>query len=215
MRPVLPLVHGEVPQVHLQVRIRHDRHAGWLLLDVDETGGFVALPQHLPNPVANSIVIFLLLLSEISIALLCAAAMYFIVDSNEDYAEGGAKELSTPMVPVMLVAVIAWFIADKFMGLFGNVVDSTLLMFCVDKEKNSGTIEGVFMSDELARLLGEKKVKPADVGKENKVDQAKPMGQQRQMRRKKQQYQLNAGIQGSSWMKLTCVIDLMYLSGQA
>jgi choline transporter-like protein 2/4/5 len=122
--------------------------------------------------VANSIVIFLLLLAEISIALICAAAMYLVIDSNEKYAVGGAEELSSPMVPVMLVAVIAWFIADKFMGLFGNVVDSTLLMFCVDKATNSGTVEGVFMSDELARLLGEKKVKgeAAEAGKKDASD---------------------------------------------
>jgi len=106
---------------------------------------------------ANSIVVFMLFLAEICISLLCAMAFYSLINSNEDYKEGGSKEISQPMIPVVLVALIAWFVSDKFMGLFGNIVDSTLLMFCVDKAENKGTDDGYFMSDGLAKLLGENK----------------------------------------------------------
>jgi len=110
---------------------------------------------------ANTIVTFMLLLAEICISIICGMVFYWTISNNEDFKEGGINELSSPMVPVCLVFIIAWFISDKFMGLFGNIVDSTLMMFCVDKAENKGTDDGYFMSDSLAKLLGENKAKKA------------------------------------------------------
>jgi choline transporter-like protein 2/4/5 len=118
---------------------------------------------------ANTVVSFMLLLAELVIVLASSLVFYLIIDRDESYAMGGPNELSTPMIPVLVVALVAWFVSDKFMGLFGCVVDSTLLMFCVDKKENKGTAEGYFMSDELARLLGEKRSSSTASAKQEKV----------------------------------------------
>merc|ERR1711865_540093 len=106
---------------------------------------------------SKSIVSFMLLLAKLAITCGCSLVFYFIIDSNKDYQEGGAKELSNPAVPLGLVGMIAFFVASTFMNMYGMVVDTILLLFCVDKRENRDKDEGYFMSDELAALLGEKK----------------------------------------------------------
>lgn len=106
---------------------------------------------------SNIIVSFMLMLAKLAITAGCSIVFYITINSNEDYAEGGAKELSNPAVPLALCGMIAFFVASTFMNMYGMVVDTILLLFCVDKKENKGKDEGYFMSDELAALLGEKK----------------------------------------------------------
>jgi len=108
---------------------------------------------------SNTIVSFMLLLAKFVISGVCGVLFYVFIDSNKDYAPGGAKELSAPVVPLVLTFCLAYFVAATFMGVYGMVVDTILLLFCVDKKENKEADDGYFMSNELARLLGESKAK--------------------------------------------------------
>jgi choline transporter-like protein 2/4/5 len=105
---------------------------------------------------SNSIVSFMLLLAKVAITAGCSLLFYFVVDADPAYSRGGARELSNPAVPLALCGLVAFFVGSTFMNLYGMVVDTILLLFCVDKRENKGKDGGYFMSDELARLLGEK-----------------------------------------------------------
>merc|ERR1712070_527001 len=118
--------------------------------------------------VSNTIVSFMLLLSKLAISMGSALLFYMLVFSNSDYEAGGSKELSNPVIPLVLTFLMAYFVASTFMNVYGMIVDSILLLFCVDKSENKGKEEGYFMSDELARLLGEKRNKKKKEKKEKK-----------------------------------------------
>jgi len=106
--------------------------------------------------VSNTIVSFMLLLAKMCISVASGLAFYFIVDSDEAYAAGGTSELSNPAVPLVLTFMIAFFVASTFMNVYGMIVDTILLLFCVDKKENKDKEGGTFMSNELKRLMGEK-----------------------------------------------------------
>merc|ERR1712100_274868 len=99
----------------------------------------------------------MLLLAKLVITFGSGLIFYFWIESNDDFAVGGKEELSSPAVPLALTVLIAFFVASTFMNVYGLVVDSILLLFCIDKKENGSAEEGYFMSPELAKLLGQKK----------------------------------------------------------
>jgi choline transporter-like protein 2/4/5 len=114
--------------------------------------------------ITASISLFLILLSKLTITAACGILMFLWIDSNPEYARGGESELSSQMVPIMMVLLIAYFVARTFLEVYGMCVDTLLLCFCEDKKKNK---EGsYFMSEELQRAIGAKvsKNKDGDAG---------------------------------------------------
>ena len=95
----------------------------------------------------------LLLLARISITAACAMITFQTLTSDPIYAKGGEKELSQPMIPVLVTTMLAFFVATTFMNVYGMAIDTILLCFCEDKKVNDP--DGpYYMSDELKRYIG-------------------------------------------------------------
>ena len=94
----------------------------------------------------------LLLMAKIAIAAACALATFSTLTGDEVYAKGGDKELSSPMVPCVITTMLAFFVANAFINVYGMAIDTILLCFCVDKDVNSDG--NYYMSDELKRYIG-------------------------------------------------------------
>eukprot|EP00054_Salpingoeca_dolichothecata_P014314 m.80628 g.80628 ORF g.80628 m.80628 type:complete len:645 (+) comp20931_c1_seq1:81-2015(+) len=57
-------------------------------------------------------------------------------------------------IPVFLVCVFAYFIANVFFSVFEMVIDTLFLCFCEDSERNDGSMDKpYFMSDNLMRFM--------------------------------------------------------------
>jgi len=111
---------------------------------------------------------FMLLLGKIAITVACTVLLYILIETNSDYSAGGIDELSSPMMPLFLCAVVGWFIATSFMNVYGMCVDSLLLCYCEDKAVNK---EGTyFMSDRLLKAINSKKPAGKDKGDSSSSD---------------------------------------------
>ncbi|TMW65022.1 hypothetical protein Poli38472_009189 [Pythium oligandrum] len=101
-----------------------------------------------------SMVSFLLLsAAKIAITMACAVIMFAYLEKNDDkYGIGGEKEISSPMAPIVLTILLAWFVASTFLGVYEMAIDTILLCFCEDKEINKATGQ-YYMSDKLKKFV--------------------------------------------------------------
>lgn len=126
-----------------------------------------------------SLVTFLLLgAAKIAIAMACAIIMFGFLEKNEaKYGMGGEKEISSPMAPILLTMLLAWFVASTFMGVYEMAIDTILLCFCEDREINKPTGQ-YFMSEQLRKFVASVPVSMAagDQGEDNGFAPASPTG---------------------------------------
>lgn len=113
-----------------------------------------------------SMVSFLLLgAGKISIAMSSAVIMFAYIEAHSDeFGVGGKHEISSPMAPILLSLVLAWFVASTFLGVYEMAIDTILLCFCEDKEVNKESGQ-YFMSDTLRKFVDSVPVtayKPSD-----------------------------------------------------
>lgn len=101
-----------------------------------------------------SMVTFLLLgAGKIAIAMACTIIMFAYIESKpEEFGIGAPHELSSPMAPILLTLLLAWFVASTFLGVYEMAIDTILLCFCKDKELNKDSGE-YFMSDKLRKFV--------------------------------------------------------------
>ena len=57
---------------------------------------------------------------------------------DNDNAEHSDSHTSSPLIPVILVILIAYQIASLFMGVVELAIDTILLSYCLDCEENGG-----------------------------------------------------------------------------
>ena len=77
-------------------------------------------------------------------------ATFRTLTEGEEYAKGGLKELSSPMVPCIITTMLAFFVGNAFLNVYGMAIDTILLCFCVDKDRKG---EKKYMSPELERYI--------------------------------------------------------------
>jgi len=109
--------------------------------------------------VINAISAVLLLLAKLSITAGCALITFSTIESDERYAAGGDLEVSSPVVPVFMTTVLAFFVATTFINIFELAIDTILICFCEDKKVNESS-GNYYMSEELQTLVLGKKPKP-------------------------------------------------------
>lgn len=118
----------------------------------------------------NSISYFLLLLSKIAITSAITAFVFSSTTSDERYLQGGELELSSPFAPVLVAALLAWFISSTFMNVYDMAIDTILVCFCEDANlNNQGSSD--YMSDELTKIMGGS---PTSSGKKGKIINVSP-----------------------------------------
>lgn len=94
----------------------------------------------------------LLLLAKVLIAVGCSILVFFAIDQNEEFGVGGTQELASPVIPILLTAILSWFVASTFMGVYEMAIDTILICFCEDKKINA-TSGKFYMSDELQQYV--------------------------------------------------------------
>lgn len=94
----------------------------------------------------------LLLLAKVTISVGCGILIFVAIDKNPDFAPGGVKELTSPVVPILLTLLFAWFVANTFMDVYAMTIDTILLCFCEDKKINA-TSGKFYMSEELQKYV--------------------------------------------------------------
>lgn len=101
-----------------------------------------------------SMVSFLLLAAgKIAIAMASAIIMFAYLEAHDDeFGVGGKHEIASPMAPILLTLVLAWFVASTFLGVYEMAIDTILLCFCEDKELNKESGQ-FYMSDTLRKFV--------------------------------------------------------------
>jgi hypothetical protein len=95
---------------------------------------------------------FVLILAKLAMSVSAGALMFIYIESNEDFSAYGETPLNYPIVPAIVTALLGYFVAATFLNVYDLCIDTILLSFCMDKEKNKpGTF---FMSESLQKLIG-------------------------------------------------------------
>jgi len=90
---------------------------------------------------------YLMLIGKLVIVACCTVVCYIIVSMNAD--------LSSPIMPVVVTALLAFFIASVFLDVYGISIDTILISFCIDKKNNDGSEKKkYFMSNKMRVLSG-------------------------------------------------------------
>lgn len=90
---------------------------------------------------------YLMLIGKVVIVACSTVVCYILVSMNED--------LSSPIMPVVVTALLAFFIASVFLDVYGIAIDTILISFCIDKKNNDGSEKKkYFMSNKMRLLSG-------------------------------------------------------------
>jgi len=110
------------------------------------------------NPVqiglVNTITNFMFILSKLAIVGACGFIAFQWLDNDASFGKGGANQLEGFSLPILLVMVIALAIATMFINVFSLGVDTILLCFLIDREKNDGETKPYYMSPNLLKAIG-------------------------------------------------------------
>jgi hypothetical protein len=85
---------------------------------------------------------FLFLLGKLGIVGLCGIASYIWLTRAKAFKAGGSNEVSSIMIPIILVLVLAFVVTSMFLGIYKLTIDTILLCFCEDRNVNKGTAVG-------------------------------------------------------------------------
>merc|ERR1711990_34011 len=103
---------------------------------------------------------FLLFLGKlvVTVAVALLSFLYFSGGINSDApAAMRSPDLNYYFVPVIVLAIVTYFIADCFFSVYAMAVDTLFLCFLVDSEKNDGSAEKpYYMSPSLMKILSVK-----------------------------------------------------------
>eukprot|EP00741_Cyanophora_paradoxa_P015467 tig00020892_g14930.t1 len=65
----------------------------------------------------------------------------------------GSRPVSSPVLPLVVVCVGAFAVATAFMAVFDAAIDTILLCFCEDQERNNGMDRPYYASSHLRQFL--------------------------------------------------------------
>lgn len=91
---------------------------------------------------------YLMLLGKVAVSLATAGVAAYICANVDPYKD----ELSSIVMPVVVVFLLSWLVASVFMAVYETAIDSTFLCFLVDESCNKQT-GNMFASDELKKII--------------------------------------------------------------
>ena len=96
---------------------------------------------------------------------------FYFFSGRIDNFEDKAPQLNYYFVPIIIITLSTYFIADIFFGVYEMAVDTLFLCFLQDIEVNDGTPEKpYFMSRDLKKILGYMESKPSSPSKDWIID---------------------------------------------
>jgi len=97
----------------------------------------------------NAVSAALLVLGRVTVALVTMAVCGYTLSNVEPYK----SEVSSPIVPMLVIFILAYVVSSLFMMIFEVTIDATLLCFLVDSERGASAPE-MFASRGLQELIG-------------------------------------------------------------
>lgn len=98
---------------------------------------------------------FLLLLGKLVIVGGVGIASFYVFSGKISSLDEELPQLNYYFVPVIIITLGAYFIADIFFGVYAMGVDTLFLCFLEDIERNDGSVEKpYYMSRDLRKILG-------------------------------------------------------------
>lgn len=99
---------------------------------------------------------FLLLLGKLFIVAVSTITMFMFIynppDGLPSFFMGDITEVSSPIFPMILTAILSYGVASFFLGVYETAIDTILLCFCEDCKVNKAT-GTYYMSDELLSFV--------------------------------------------------------------
>jgi choline transporter-like protein 2/4/5 len=124
--------------------------------------------------VVQTVSAFVLTLAKVAMCVGCGVLMFMYVENNEDYSAYGESPLNYPIIPPLVTMMLAYFVASTFLNVFDLCIDTILICFCLDREKNAASGE-FYMSDGLKKLIGKYKIE--EKKSEKKETEKPPAGE--------------------------------------
>jgi len=98
----------------------------------------------------NTIGDFMLFLGKVFISATATMIGFVILDSDKS----GDNGVQSPLYPSIIIFIISYAIASAFMAVYEMAIDTILLCFCEDCERNDGSVNNPFyMSDSLRQFV--------------------------------------------------------------
>ncbi|RUS83397.1 hypothetical protein EGW08_008818 [Elysia chlorotica] len=111
--------------------------------------------------VLDQVTDFLMFICKLVVVGLVGVAAYFFFNGNIPYLDDYSPRLNFYIVPIVIVILGAYVIADVFFSVYEMAVDTLFLCFLEDLEKNDGSAEKpYFMGKDLMNILGKKQTQP-------------------------------------------------------
>lgn len=111
--------------------------------------------------VLDKVTDFLLLIGKIVIVGGAAVTSYIVFGGKVDLKDANPPDINYYFVPILIITVSTYFIADVFFGIFAMAVDTLFLCYLEDLERNDGSAEKpYYMSKELKKIMHKKNKTP-------------------------------------------------------
>jgi len=105
--------------------------------------------------VLDKVTDFLLLLGKLVIVGGVGVASFYVFSGRLQVTSSEIPQLNYYFVPIIIITLATYFIADIFFGVYEMAVDTLFLCFLEDIERNDGSDEKpYFMSKDLRKILG-------------------------------------------------------------
>jgi choline transporter-like protein 2/4/5 len=106
--------------------------------------------------IVNVIAAFLITLGKVAIFTTCGGVSYLVLGAMYD---GTDEQLTSMAVPVGFTVLLSFFVATAFLSVYAMAIDTILLCFCEDNEKNNGEDKPYLMSDGLLKIVNKSAAK--------------------------------------------------------
>ncbi|KAK0065696.1 choline transporter-like protein 2 [Biomphalaria pfeifferi] len=115
--------------------------------------------------VLDKVTDFLFFVCKLMVVGAVGVIAYFFFDGKITFLNQYTPMLNFYFVPIIVVVIGAYIIADLFFSVYEMAVDTIFLCFLDDIERNDGSPEKpYFMGKDLMKLLGKKNLKPKTEG---------------------------------------------------
>ncbi|CAL1541152.1 unnamed protein product [Lymnaea stagnalis] len=113
--------------------------------------------------VLDKVTDFLFVICKLMVVGAVGVIAYFFFDGRIKFLSAYTPQLNFYFVPIIIVVIGSYIIADIFFSVYEMAVDTIFLCFLEDIERNDGTPEKpYFMGKDLMKILGKKNLKPKD-----------------------------------------------------
>jgi choline transporter-like protein 2/4/5 len=103
---------------------------------------------------------FVLFLGKICISLFATVICYALIEINNDYINIW-KEIQYPIVPSLVVLILAFIISTLFMNIYETCIDTVFLCFCYDCDLNRHNVKDEFYAPpSLKKLITDYESRP-------------------------------------------------------